>query len=163
MKRRQIITALGGVAVWPLAAWAQPTHKIFRIGYVAAQSADKLLERLEAFRAGLRELGYDEGRTVVIEYRWADNHYERLPEFFAEMVRLNVDVIVTHGTPGVLAAKQATATIPIVMASSGDALGSGLVSDLARPVGNVTGLTLFNPELVIRHDEHWQGRPTNER
>jgi putative tryptophan/tyrosine transport system substrate-binding protein len=153
MKRRQFITALGGAAVWPLAAWAQLTHKIFRIGYVAGHAADKLPERLEAFRAGLRALGYEEGRNIVIEYRWADGRYERLPALFAEIVRLKVDVIVTHGTPGVLAAKQATTTIPIVMASVGDALGSGLVSDLAHPTGNVTGLTFFNPELVSKRLE----------
>jgi putative ABC transport system substrate-binding protein len=153
MKRREFITALGGAAVWPLAVWAQPTQKIFRIGYVASHAADELPKRLEAFRAGLRERGYEEGRNIVIEYRWADNHYERLPELFAQIVALKVDLIVTHGTPGVLAAKRATTTIPIVMASSGDALGSGLVSDLAHPTGNVTGLTFFNPELASKRLE----------
>ena len=107
----------------------------------------------EAFRAGLRDLGYQEGRDIVIEYRWADGKYDRLPALFAELVRLKVDVIVTHGTPGVLAAKKATSTIPIVMAVVGDALGSGLVSSLARPGGNVTGLTFFNPELAAKRLE----------
>jgi putative tryptophan/tyrosine transport system substrate-binding protein len=153
MKRREFITALGGAAVWPLAAWAQPTNKVFRIGYVAGHAADKLPKRLEAFRAGLRDLGYEEGRNIVIEYRWADDHYERLPELFAEIVGLKVDVIVTHGTPGVLAAKRVTTTIPIVMASAGDALGSGLVSNLAHPTGNITGLTFFNPELASKQLE----------
>src|SRR4029077_13429177 len=88
-----------------------------------------------------------------IEYRWADGKYDQLPALFAELVRLNVDVIVTHGTPGVLAAKQATTTIPIVMAVVGDALGSGIVDSLARPGGNVTGLTFFNPELTAKRLE----------
>jgi putative tryptophan/tyrosine transport system substrate-binding protein len=153
MRRRQFIAALGGTAAWPLAVWAQPTQKIFRIGYVASHAADELPKRLEAFRAGLRERGYEEGRNIVIEYRWADNHYERLPELFAQIVDLKVDLIVTHGTPGVLAAKRATTTIPIIMASSGDALGSGLVSNLAHPTGNVTGLTFFNPELASKRLE----------
>jgi ABC-type uncharacterized transport system substrate-binding protein len=153
MKRREFITALGSAAVWSLAARAQPTQKIFRIGYVASHAADELPKRLEAFRAGLRERGYEEGRNIVIEYRWADNHYERLPELFAQIVDLKVDLIVTHGTPGVLAAKRATTTIPIVMASAGDALGSGLVSNLAHPTGNVTGLTFFNPELASKRLE----------
>jgi putative ABC transport system substrate-binding protein len=116
-------------------------------------SADSLPQRLEAFRAGLREFGYQEGRNIVIEYRWADGQYERLPALFAEMVRLNVDVIVTHGTPGALAAKQVTNTIPIVMAVIGDAEASGVVASLARPGGNVTGLTFFNPELAAKRLE----------
>jgi putative ABC transport system substrate-binding protein len=110
-------------------------------------------DRLEAFRAGLREFGYQEGRNIVIEYRWAEGQYERLPALFAEVVRLNVDVIVTHGTPGALAAKQATNTIPIVMAAIGDAEASGVVASLARPGGNVTGLTFFNPELAAKRLE----------
>jgi putative tryptophan/tyrosine transport system substrate-binding protein len=153
MKRRQFIVVIGCAAVWPVAARAQPTPKIFRIGYVASHAADELPKRLEAFRAGLRELGYEEGRNIVIEYRWADNHYERLPELFAQIVDLKPDLIVTHGTPGVLAAKRATTTIPIVMASAGDALGSGLVPGLAHPTGNVTGLTFFNPELASKRLE----------
>ena len=153
MKRRQFMTTLGGAAVWPLAVWAQSANKIFRIGYVASYAAEELPKRLEAFRAGLHDLGYEEGQNIVIEYRWADHHYERLPELFAEIAGLKVDVIVTHGTPGVLAAKRATTAIPIVMASSGDALGSGLVSNLAHPTGNVTGLTFFNPELASKRLE----------
>ena len=120
---------------------------------MGANAADSVPERAEAFRAGLRELGYQEGRDIVIEFRWADGRYERLPALFNELVGRGVDVIVTHGTPGVLAAKQATATIPIVMATSGDAEASGLVASLARPGGNVTGLTFFNPELAAKRFE----------
>jgi putative tryptophan/tyrosine transport system substrate-binding protein len=101
MNRREFITLLGGAAVaWPLAALAQQSSKVFRIGYVSPLAANSLPKRLDAFRAGLRDLGYEEGRNIVIEYRWAEEHYDRLPALFAEVVRLNVDVIVTHGTPG---------------------------------------------------------------
>jgi putative ABC transport system substrate-binding protein len=108
---------------------------------------------VEALRAGLRELGYVEGRSLSIEYRWADGHYERAPELAAELVRLKVEVLVTHGTPGTLAARGAAATIPIVMASAGDAVLSGLVASIARPGGNVTGTTFFNPELAAKRLE----------
>jgi putative ABC transport system substrate-binding protein len=154
MKRREFITLLGGATVaWPLAARAQQPSKVFRIGYVSSLASNSLPKRLDAFRVGLRDLGYEEGRNIVIEYRWADEHYERLPTLFAEMVRLNVDVIVTHGTPGAFAAKQVTNTIPIVMAAVGDAEASGVVASLARPGGNVTGLTFFNPELAAKRLE----------
>jgi putative ABC transport system substrate-binding protein len=155
MQRRQFITLLGGAAVaWPLTVRAQqPAAKIFRIGFLGLPTADSLPKRAEAFRAGLRDLGYQEGREFVIEYRWADGNYDRLAALAADLVRLKVDVIITHGTPGVLAAKNATSTIPIVMAVVGDALGSGLVSSLARPGGNVTGLTFFQPELITKRLE----------
>ncbi len=153
MRRRKVITLLGGAAAWPLAARAQQTAKVARIGFLGANTADALPERYEAFRAGLRALGYQEGRDFVIEFRWAEGRYERLPALFNELIRRDVDVIVTHGTPGILAARQATATIPIVMAASGDAEASGLVASLARPGGNVTGLTFFNPELAAKRFE----------
>src|SRR5258707_403520 len=140
LKRREVITLLGGATVaWPLAARAQQPGKVFRIGFVGLPTTDSLPKRPEAFRASLRDLGYQEGRDIVIEFRWEDGHYERLPALFAELIRLNVDVIVTHGTPGGLAAKQATTTIPIMFATAGDAVASGLVASLARPAGNVTG------------------------
>jgi len=140
--------------MWPLASRAQQTPiKLFRIGYLSTVSANGLPKRMEAFRAALRDLGYQEGRNIVIESRWADGKYERLPDLFADLIRLKVDVIVTHGTPGVMAAKQATTSIPIVMAVVGDALGSGVVPSLARPGGNVTGLTFFNPELAAKRLE----------
>ena len=145
MRRREFISLLGGTAVaWPLAARAQqPSAKVFRIGFLGTPTADSLPKRLEAFRAGLRDLGYREGRDFVIEYRWAEDQYDRLPALLADLIRLRVDVIVTHGTPAALAAKQATTTMPIVVAVVADALGSGIVSSLARPGGNVTGLTFF--------------------
>ena len=154
MRRRELISLLGGAAAWPLAARAQqPSAKVFRIGFLGLLNAGSLPKRPEAFRAGLRDLGYQEGRDFVIEYRWADGNYDRLPTLVEDLIRLKVDVIVTHGTPGVLAAKQATTTIPIVMAVVGDALGSGIVSSLARPEGNVTGLTFFNPKLAAKRLE----------
>jgi putative ABC transport system substrate-binding protein len=154
MKRRAFITLLGSAAVgWPLAVRAQPLKRIARIGFLGASSHADYRIRVEAFRAGLRELNYVEGQDCVIEYRWAEEQYDRLSELAADLVRINVDVIVTHGTPGALAAKQATKTIPIVMATSGDAVGSGLVAGLSRPGGNVTGLTFFNPELVAKRIE----------
>jgi len=155
MRRREFVRFLGGAAVaWPFAADAQkPAGKVFRVGFVSPSIADSVPERFVAFRAGLRDLGYQEGQNLIIEYRWAEGHYEQLPAFFAEMVRLNVDVIVTHGTPGALAAKQATTKIPIVLAVVGDAVASGLVSSLAKPGGNVTGLTYFNPELAAKRLE----------
>jgi putative ABC transport system substrate-binding protein len=154
MRRREFITFLGGAATWPLAVRAQnPSDKIFRVGLVQLFGASALPKRAEAFRAGLRDLGYQEGRNIVIEYRWADGHYDRLPALFADLVRLNVDVIVTHGTPGVIAAKRATSTIPIVIAASSDAVASRLVASLARPGANLTGLTFFNPELAAKRLE----------
>ena len=121
MRRRTFITIIGGMAAgMPLSVRAQmPTTKVFRIGFLGLPSADSLPKRTEAFRAGLRDLGYQEGKDLVIEYRWADSHYERLPALLAELINLNVDVIVTHGTPGVMAAKRATSKIPIVIATVG--------------------------------------------
>jgi len=150
MDRRAFIgTMAGGLIAAPLAAEAQPAKKVPRIGFlVAASASDTAYVRLiEAFRQGLRDLGYVEGRNVVIEYRYAGEKSERLPALAAELVRLKVDVIVSHGTPGPLAAKQATSAIPIVMTSTGDPAASGFVSSLARPGGNVTGLSLMVPEL----------------
>ena len=158
MQRREFITLLGGAATaslgWPHAVLAQqPSARVFRIGFLGLPAANSLPKRPEAFRAGLPDLGYREGRDFVIEYRWADGNYNQLPSLLDDLIRLKVDVIVTHGTPGVLAAKRATTTIPIVCAVVGDALGSGIVLSLGRPGGNVTGLTFFNPELAAKRLE----------
>ena len=150
MDRRAFIGALaGGLLAAPLAAEAQPAGKVPRVGFLAASSASDAANArwIEAFRQGLRDLGYVEGRNIVIEYRYAGEKYERLSALAAELVRLKVDVIVSHGTPGPLAAKHATSVIPIVMTSAGDPVASGLVSSLARPGGNVTGMSLMVPEL----------------
>jgi putative tryptophan/tyrosine transport system substrate-binding protein len=159
MRRREFITLIGGTAAVSSVSWSrvalaqQPSSKVVRIGFLGLPTADSLPKRPEAFRAGLRDLGYQEGRDFVIDYRWADGNYDRLPALLADLIRLKVDVIVTHGTPGVLAAKRATTTIPIVFAVVGDALGLGIVSSLAQPGGNVTGLTFFNPELAAKRLE----------
>lgn len=122
--------------------------KPWRLGFLGAGSASAYASRVDAMRDGLRQLGYVEGQNITIEYRWADQKYERLPSLAAEVVRLGVDLIITHGEPGSRAAKEATTTIPIVIASAGDAVGSGLVASLARPGGNVTGSSFFQPEMV---------------
>ena len=156
MRRRKFIGFVGGGAaamMWPRAGLAQSSAKIPRVGFLGLPSADSLPKRTEAFRIGLRDLGYREGSDLIVEYRWADSDYGRLPALLAELIGLKVDVIVTHGTPGVTAAKQATSTIPIVIAVVGDAVASGLVASLARPGGNVTGLTFFQPELNAKRLE----------
>ena len=146
MKRRDFITLLGGAAVaWPLAARTQQSGKIHAIGLLSPASRSPSV--VPALFDALAELGWIEGKNVVFERRYAENRLERLPELAAELVRLNVDVIVAIGTPGPLAAKRATSTIPIVMAAAGDPLGSGLVASLARPGGNVTGMSLMAPDL----------------
>ena len=137
----------------PPSSLAQPSAKIRRIGFLGTGTAAGTAGWVEALRGGLRELGYVEGRNLSIEYRWADGKYERAPELAAELVRLKVEVLVTHGTPGTLAAKGATTTVPIVMASVGDAILVGLVASLARPGGNITGSAFFNPELAAKRLE----------
>jgi len=145
--RRELLVALGGAAAaWPLAARAQQAEKLRAIGYLNPGSGPPAPGITALFDA-LAELGWIEGKNVVFERRYAENRLERLPELAAELVRLNVDVIVAIGTPGPLAAKRATSTIPIVMAAAGDPLGSGLVASLARPGGNVTGMSLMAPDL----------------
>jgi putative ABC transport system substrate-binding protein len=130
--------------VAPLLAEAQEAAKV---GYLAA-ALEAFPQRVEAFRQGLRELGYVENRNIVIESRSAEGHLERLPDLAAELVRLKVDILVTDATPPTLAAKKATRTIPIVFAATADAVGSGIVASLARPGGNLTGLSFLAPELV---------------
>jgi putative ABC transport system substrate-binding protein len=124
-----------------------------RIGFLGPTSAAGTASRLEALRAGLREQGYVEGENLVIEFRWAEGNYERLPALAAELARLKVELIVTHATPGARAAMQATTAIPIVFAALGDAQATGLVATLARPGGNITGSTIFSPELGAKRLE----------
>jgi putative ABC transport system substrate-binding protein len=140
MRRRQVIALLGCAAAWPLAARAQQPGKLPTIGFLGTATASTWGSWTPAFVQRLRDLGWIEGRTVAIEYRWADGREERFAEIAAEFVRLKVDVIMTSGS-GVPAAKQATSIIPIVFALSPDPVGSGLVASLARPGGNVTGLS----------------------
>ena len=144
-RRRFLLTSLAAVAV-PLGAEAQQ-GKAYRIGYVGNSSPSLEPRLLGAFRDGLRNVGYVEGQNIRIEYRWAEGRYERFPAFMAELIQLKVDLIVVAGTPATLAAKEATNTIPIVMAVIGDALEAGVIPSLARPGGNVTGLSTVVPEL----------------
>ena len=148
--RRTTIAALLLFAA-PLAAQAQQTGKVWRIGFLGNQAATSATSpSIAAFREGLQGLGYVEGKNLIIEYRWGGEDYDRLPGLAAELVSQKVDVIVTNGTPGCLAAKRATSTIPIVMAAVGDPVRSGLVASLARPGGNITGLSLQVFELDIK-------------
>src|SRR5438445_7964327 len=141
MRRRELIMLLAGSAIaWPLAARAQPAGKLPTIGFLGPSTPSADGPRMAAFVQRLRELGWIEGRTVAIEYRWAEGRIERYAEISAEFVRLKVDVIVTSGG-AVLAAKQSTSVIPIVFALATDPVGLGFVASLARPGGNVTGLS----------------------
>ena len=135
------------------AADAQQTGKIFRIGFLDTSTASGSAVLVEAFRQELRKLGWIEGKNITIEYRFAEQKPERLPELAADLVRLKVDLIVVTGTPAALAAKSATTTIPIVMANAGDPVGAGLVASLARPGGNVTGLSSLATELNTKRLE----------
>src|SRR5436190_17113564 len=145
LKRREFITLLG-TAAWPLAARAQqpkvPTIGALVIGNISPE------EFWREFRQGLRDLGYVEGQNIRFEFRSAEGHLDRLPELAAELVRLKVDVIVTWFTPTAVAARQATDKIPIVMAETGDPIGTGLVASLPRPGGNVTGIASATAELA---------------
>jgi len=146
MKRREFITLLGGAAAaWPFATRAQP--KIPRVGFMGNSTAALEANLVGSFRDGLREHGYEEGRNIIIEYRWADGKYERFPALVAELIATKVDVIVTAGTPAALAVKKATTTVPLVMVAVGDPVGTGLVQSLARPGGNLTGLSSIAPDL----------------
>ena len=150
MRRREFIRLLiGGMAAgWPLAARAQlPASSVPRVGYLFSFTPAEGRHLWESCRQGLRELGYVEGQNIVLEPRWADGRYERLPELAAELVRLKVDIIVSAATPASRAAKAATSTIPIVIVGIGEPVKAGLVADLARPGGNMTGLSLLTAEL----------------
>jgi putative ABC transport system substrate-binding protein len=149
MQRREFITLVGGAAaVWPLSASAQQPDKVYRIGLFFAGSDNTSRKTWSALTDGLRKLGWIEGKNILFERKFADNQLNRLPELAEELVRLNVDVIVTGGTLAPLAAKRATATIPIVIAAAGDPVGTKLVASLAQPGGNVTGLSLMTPDVA---------------
>jgi ABC-type uncharacterized transport system substrate-binding protein len=154
MNRREFITLLGGAAVaWPLVARAQQAGKVWRIGILDTTSVALNAANFDALRQGLRQHGYIEGQNLVIDYRSADGRVERFPDLAAELVHLKVDLIVTRGTPAVVAVKNATKTIPVVMAASGDPIGAGVVAGLARPGANVTGLSAFVTELQAKRLE----------
>ena len=146
-KRREFITLLGGTAAWPLAARAQQAGKVHRIGVLETISTTLNVANFYALREGLRQLGYAEGQNLVIEYRSADGRDDRFPGLARELLALKVDVIVTRGTPAAKAVKNATSTVPVVMMASGDPVGVGLVTSLARPGGNITGLSAIVGEL----------------
>jgi putative tryptophan/tyrosine transport system substrate-binding protein len=150
MKRREFIGLIGGAAVSPLAVHAEQPGKLPTIGFFSANSASAASRWTASFVQRLRDLGWIEGRSVAIEYRWGEGGTEHTAEFVAEFVRLKVDVIVTHGTPNILAAKQATSVIPIVFALASDPVDSGFVASLARPGGNVTGLSIQAPDLASK-------------
>ena len=154
-KRRRLVIALGtGALAAPLACFAQQQRsKVARIGLLEASSASSSAKSREALIRGLRELGYMEGKNIIIEERWADGKYEHLPGLAAELVQMKVDVILAGGTPAVQAAQQATTTIPIVMVRTGDPVGSGFVQSLSRPGRNITGLSNMSAEVASKYLE----------
>jgi putative ABC transport system substrate-binding protein len=154
LRRREFITLLGGAAVaWPLAARAQQTGKVYRIGYLGVTSYAGYAREIEALLSGLRRLGHEEGKNIAIVYQFAEADYDRLPALASELATSKVDTIVTHSTPGARAAKQATSTIPIVVTAAADLVSSGLVPSIARPSGNLTGLTFFFAEICAKRVE----------
>ena len=152
-RRRLIIVMFASLLGVPLASLGQQPAKVARIGFLEASTPSAIAARVEAFRQGLRDLGYVEGKNVVIEYRYAEGNFDRLPALAAELVRLNVNVIVTGGPTAIPAAKAATTAIPIVMAFDTDPVGSGFAASLAKPGGNITGLSTLAPELSAKQIE----------
>ena len=156
MKRRKLLTAIGLCALAvPLGAFAQQQGKVWRVGFLAARHVDYLDSDVfyGSFLRGMRELGYVEGKNLVIEWRSAEGNNERLPGLATELVNLKVDIIVVAGTPAIRAAQKATTTIPIVMGAGGDPVGSGFVKSLARPAGNITGLSSMSGDIRLKHLE----------
>ena len=153
--RRKLLVAFGASAfVAPVGVFAQQQPaKVYRIGLLGAETASSQVDRVDAVRAGMRDLGYVEGKNIVIEFRWAEGKYDRLPELATELVRLKVDVLVPFGGKAADAARRATATIPIVMPISGDAVGTGFVASLSRLGGNIPGSSQFGPELMAKRLE----------
>jgi putative ABC transport system substrate-binding protein len=152
-RRRFLLTSMAGALVTPVGAEEQQTEKVLRIGILVASSASFIAPYIETFRQALRGLGYLENQNMAIEYRYAEGKYERLPILAADLVRLKVAIIVTEGTPPSRAAKQATTTIPIVMTVTGDPVVTGLVANLVRPGGNLTGASFFFPEIAAKRLE----------
>jgi putative ABC transport system substrate-binding protein len=152
IRRREFIGMLGGAAAWPLAARAQ-AEKVTRIGFLGAATASGYANQLAGFRFGLHDLGYIEGTNIIVEYRWAEGNYGRLPALVRDLIHSKVNLIVTHGTPATLAAKKATAILPIVAAIIGDPVATGVVASVARPGGNITGQSFFSPELNAKRVE----------
>ena len=153
MRRREFIALFSGAAAWPLAARAQQSGKVHRIGFLGSADPVGYADKMKALRLGLRDYGYVEGKNISVEERWAEGKYDRLPALAAELVRLNVGLIITHGTPAALAAKQATTIVPIVMAIVGNPVQTGIVTSLARPGGNITGSSFFDAELTAKRLE----------
>jgi putative ABC transport system substrate-binding protein len=153
ISRRAFLGGVGAALLAPLAAGAQQAARVSRIGFLGGASLAGYIAHIEALRLGLRDHGYVEGKNITIEYRWADGKYDRLPGLAAELLRLNVDVIITLGTPAALAAKAATRTTPIVMAIVGNPVETGIVASLARPGGNVTGSSFFYAEINAKRLE----------
>jgi ABC-type uncharacterized transport system substrate-binding protein len=148
MNRRAFITLISGaVAAWPLGTRAQQPGKMYRIGFLGNSTAALEGSLVGSLREGLRDLGYVEGQNILIEYRWAEGQYEQFPALIAELLAQRVEVIVTAGTPASLAVKNATTSVPLVMVAVGDPVTTGLVASLARPGGNITGLTSTSEEL----------------
>jgi putative ABC transport system substrate-binding protein len=147
LKRREFITLLSGAAVWPSAARAQRARKIPRVGFMGNSTAALEANLIGPFREGLREHGYEEGRNIETVFRWAEGKYERFPNLIAELLAAKVDMIVTAGTPASLAVKNANTSIPLIMIAVGEPVATGLVASLARPGGNITGLTSISPEI----------------
>ena len=153
MRRREVIALIGSAAAWPLAAQAQQAAKLPTVGFLGSQTQSDQKLWTGAFVQRLRELGWVEGKTVAIEYRWAEGSPDRAAEAAAELIRLKVDIILTNGTNMVAAAKRATSVVPIVFAAAGDPVGTGLVASLGRPGGNVTGMSLQATDLAGKHIE----------
>jgi putative ABC transport system substrate-binding protein len=154
VNRRNFIALIGGaVAAWPFAARAQDAGRKHLIGFLGNSTAALEANLVGPFRDGLRALGYEQGRNLAIEYRWAEGRYERFPTLIAELIASKIDVIVTAGTPATLAVKKATTSIPLVMIAVGDPISTGIVQNLRHPGGNITGLTSIAPELEAKRLE----------